>query len=284
MRAMTLSLLALGASVWGCAEPAARSAEPASEAMAEVAAVDEAAPPQRYHCRRCGRHLFDADEIRERRPLWDLGEEKAEVYVLKGARGLSGLRRYDASLHEGWYCCRFALMRMVVDKFGTGHDLLAYVGDVVGVPAGAEPPRIDGPVPGQISLGAADFDTVVSRDDGVLRVVKLSARWCPPCRMVDRALAQLEAAGGIDGVEVFEVDVDAEQALAERFAPPSIPMLLFFHGGRQLQVRADRIASSGGGLVGGIPTAPLRMVLEGVRDAARRGETEIALALGWATR
>ena len=42
--------------------------------------------------------------------------------MLRGLAGdrPRGLTRYDASLHEGWYCCRFIVMRMVVDKFGTG--------------------------------------------------------------------------------------------------------------------------------------------------------------------
>lgn len=276
MRTTTLSKLAapwlLVAATVGCA--------PAASEASRSTGNDAAAEPATYHCRRCGRHLFDADEIRERRPLWDLGEEKSEVFVLKSAAGLPGLRRYDASLHEGWYCCRFALMRMVVDKFGTGRDLLAYTGDVVGVAAGAQPPVEGAAKSGQIALGAADFDAVVSRDDGVLRVVKLSATWCPPCRMVDQALGKIAAAGGVDGVEVFEVDVDAEQALAERYAPPSIPMLLFFYGGRQVRVRADRVANVDGALVGGIPTEPLRRVLEGVRDAARDGRVDVALTLG----
>src|SRR5688572_29608833 len=100
-------------------------------------------PVDSYACRRCGRVLFHADEIVESRPLWDLGEERNEVFVLRSAAGLAGLRRYDTSLHEGWYCCRFAIMRMVVDKFGTGSNLLVYAGDVTLVAAG-ESSRPDG--------------------------------------------------------------------------------------------------------------------------------------------
>ncbi len=254
----------------------AHSPVPSSSPAAPPAATPAAAPAT-WHCRHCGRHLFDQSEIKSRRPLWDLGEEKAEVFVLESAAGLDGLRRYDASLHEGYYCCRFALMRMVVDKFGTGRDLLAYVADVVGVPKGGEVPTPRPAKRGQVRLGARDFDAVTLRDDGVLRVVKLSATWCPPCRLVDTALGKIARAGGVSGVEVLEVDVDDEQALAERLAPASIPTLLFFYGGKQLRVQADRVASVRGALVGGIPSARLRTILTAVRDAARRGQTDISV-------
>ncbi len=51
-----------------------------------------------------------------------------------------------------------------------------------------------------------------------------------------------------------------------------MPLLLFFYGGWQLQVRAPRVASVDGALVGGIATEPLRQILQQVRDAGRAGQ------------
>src|SRR6185295_12826865 len=108
------------------------------------------------------------------------------VYVLKSASGLAGLRRYDTSLHQGWYCCRFALMRMTTDKFGTGRALLAYVQDVERVTAGHAPAMSASAHAGQTQVTHADFESLVETDQGDhLTVVKLSATWCPPCRLVD---------------------------------------------------------------------------------------------------
>ncbi|MFO0612057.1 MAG: thioredoxin family protein [Polyangiaceae bacterium] len=230
------ALAALGALLAACSKDEAMSLPPASSVLSSkppTGAVDRAC----YACRRCGTVLFDADEILERRPLWDLGEEKNEVFVLSSASGLPRLRRYDASLHEGWYCCRFAVMRMVVDKFGTGDHLLAYVNDVARVEPG-EAPKPDGDShSGQTRVSAADFDDVVMRDHGdFLSIVKLSATWCPPCRMVDKVIARISEQGDLPDVQFFEADVDAEPALAERFEIQSLPTLLFFYRGKELRV------------------------------------------------
>jgi thioredoxin 1 len=231
-----------------------------------------------YACRRCGRVLFRADEVREVRPLWDLGEERNEVYVLKSASGLSSLRRYDASLHEGWYCCRFALMRMTTDKFGTGDHLLAYTGDVVRVPAGQAPRAEGGARAGQTRVTTADFDSIVGADHGDhLTVVKLGATWCPPCRLVDATIARLDAGGGLPDVFFYEADVDVEPALAERFEILSLPTLRFWYRGKPLEVHSERIHSVKGALVGGMPQHQLARVTAAILRGARAGQRRIEI-------
>jgi hypothetical protein len=114
-----------------------------------------------YHCAQCGRGIFRAADIIKRVTLWDLSDYQAECYAITRAIDLDGLERYDASLHEGWYCCRFILMRMLVDKFGTGDDLLVYTDSVVAVPDGAPVPTKHD-TKGQIKLSSRDYDAFLA--------------------------------------------------------------------------------------------------------------------------
>lgn len=230
-----------------------------------------------YACRRCGKVLFRADEIQQVRPLWDLGEERNEVFVLRGSSELPSLRRYDTSLHEGWYCCRFALMRMTTDKFGTGDHLLAYVGDVVRVGAGQLPQPEGRAQRRQLELTSADFDELLGKDRGDhLSVVKLGASWCPPCRLIDSAIAKMSSQVH-EAVRFYEVDVDAEPALAERFHLRSLPTLRFWYRGQPLQVRSRSIPSVDGALVGGMTQRTLEKLCAIALESARAGERAIEL-------
>jgi thioredoxin 1 len=76
----------------------------------------------------------------------------------------------------------------------------------------------------------ASFESEVEKHDGLV-VVDFWATWCGPCRMIAPVLDQL--AKDFDGkVKIAKVDVDANQKSAMRFNVRSIPMLLFFKGGK----------------------------------------------------
>jgi thioredoxin 1 len=76
----------------------------------------------------------------------------------------------------------------------------------------------------------ASFEAEVEKHDGLV-VVDFWATWCGPCRMIAPVLDQL--AKDFDGkVKIAKVDVDANQKSAMRFNVRSIPMLLFFKGGK----------------------------------------------------
>ena len=81
---------------------------------------------------------------------------------------------------------------------------------------------------------------VVDADTGSFRaettasvpvVVDLWAAWCGPCRMIAPILDPL-AVDYKDQVKVTKLDVDANIKTATRFNVRSIPMLLFFKGGK----------------------------------------------------
>ena len=76
----------------------------------------------------------------------------------------------------------------------------------------------------------ATFETEVEKHEGLV-VVDFWAAWCGPCRQIAPSLDQLsqEYSGK---VKVTKLDVDANTKSAARFNVRSIPMLLFFKGGK----------------------------------------------------
>jgi thiol-disulfide isomerase/thioredoxin len=231
-----------------------------------------------FHCTRCGRALFHSDDILERTTLWDLREYQAEAYAVRRILGLEQLTRYDVSLHEGWYCCRFIAMRMTVDKFGTGDRLLVYVDSVVEVKEGEAPPRQEA-AEGPVKLGSRDFDAVLAAPENrdTLLVVKLGALWCPPCRLMDTVIGRIQRAQKLPGVRFFDVDVDEEPVLARRWSNQGIPFHLFYWNGQQVPLEGPPFAVIDGGVTGGMGEAQLAALCRRVQEAARRGEAPVPL-------
>ena len=76
----------------------------------------------------------------------------------------------------------------------------------------------------------SNFESEVEKASG-LTIVDFWATWCGPCRMIAPILDQIavEHAGK---VKITKMDVDANIKTASRFNVRSIPMLLFFKGGK----------------------------------------------------
>ena len=90
-----------------------------------------------------------------------------------------------------------------------------------------------------IAVTDANFEAEVEKHDG-LAIVDFWATWCGPCRMVAPILDQL--ATEYEGkVKVTKLDVDANIKTGSRFNVRSIPMLLFFKGGKVV----DQIIGAG---------------------------------------
>jgi thioredoxin 1 len=113
-----------------------------------------------------------------------------------------------------------------------------------------------------IAVTDANFEQEVEKHDG-LAVVDFWATWCGPCRMIAPILEQLSTE--YEGrVKVTKLDVDANIKTGSRFNVRSIPTLLFFKDGKQV----DQI-------IGAVPKARIEAVLQKHAPAAA-GQTKTA--------
>ena len=86
-----------------------------------------------------------------------------------------------------------------------------------------------------ITIDANNFEQEVLQNDQPV-LVDFWAEWCPPCKAIGPVIE--EVATEFEGVAtVGKVDVDENGALAQRYDIRSIPTLLFFKNGQEV----DRI-------------------------------------------
>ena len=89
------------------------------------------------------------------------------------------------------------------------------------------------------NLNSENFDDFISKGKCV---VDFSAEWCGPCKMLAPVFEEIakEMKGKIN---FGKVDIDGQQELAERFGIMSVPALVFFRNGEQIEINtgfADR--------------------------------------------
>lgn len=81
-----------------------------------------------------------------------------------------------------------------------------------------------------IELNASNFESTIK--DGVV-VVDFWAPWCGPCRMVAPVVEEL--ASQYEGkVKICKVNTDENQDIAAKFGIRSIPTIMFFKNGQQV--------------------------------------------------
>ncbi|MBZ0213846.1 MAG: thioredoxin [Nitrospirae bacterium] len=90
-----------------------------------------------------------------------------------------------------------------------------------------------------LSLTAAEFDEKVLQSP-VPVLVDFWAEWCGPCKAIGPSVEEI-ASEYADKARVFKVDVDSEGELAMKYGIMSIPALLVFKGGQEV----DRMVGAG---------------------------------------
>jgi len=83
-----------------------------------------------------------------------------------------------------------------------------------------------------VHVSAADFDSMVLNSKEPV-LVDFWAEWCGPCKMIAPALDELaDAYGG--RAKIVKVNVDQERDLAVKYHVRSIPYLVVFKDGKQV--------------------------------------------------
>ena len=89
-----------------------------------------------------------------------------------------------------------------------------------------------------ISLNAVSFENHVANND-IPVIVDFWAPWCGPCKMMAPAFEQAAAAFPLKA-RFAKVNTEEQQQLAGRFGIRSIPTLIAFKGGREV----DRVSGA----------------------------------------
>lgn len=82
-----------------------------------------------------------------------------------------------------------------------------------------------------INVTTENFDKAVLKGDGT-NLVDFWASWCGPCRMLSPVVEQV--ADENPDLHVFKVNVDDEPEIAEKYGIQSIPTLIVFRGGQEV--------------------------------------------------
>jgi len=100
-----------------------------------------------------------------------------------------------------------------------------------------------------LAVTSTTFDQNVLKSD-VPVLVDFWAEWCGPCKAIGPSIEQLatEYAGK---AKVYKLDVDSEGDLAQQYGVMSIPALLVFKGGKEV----DR-------MVGAAPKAQIAALID----------------------
>ena len=82
------------------------------------------------------------------------------------------------------------------------------------------------------TLNASQFESEVLNYNGVA-VVKFVAPWCGPCKGLAPIIEEIAAAAD-SSVHFFECDVDEDPSLASQLYVRSVPAVLFFKNGEEI--------------------------------------------------
>lgn len=77
-----------------------------------------------------------------------------------------------------------------------------------------------------------NFESEVLKSDKKV-LVDFNATWCGPCRMLKPVIDEIAATN--DSIKVVSIDVDDEEELAEQYNVSSIPCLVLFDKGNEVE-------------------------------------------------
>ncbi|MCK5856404.1 MAG: thioredoxin [Bacteroidales bacterium] len=75
------------------------------------------------------------------------------------------------------------------------------------------------------------FSEIINGETAVL--IDFSAEWCQPCKMMPPILKEVSKQLG-DKVRIIKVDVDKNQAIAQKWGIQSVPTMMIFKNGKQV--------------------------------------------------
>jgi thioredoxin 1 len=81
----------------------------------------------------------------------------------------------------------------------------------------------------------ANFFNIIKSDIPVL--IDFSAEWCGPCKMMPPILKQVKDKLG-DRVKILKIDVDKNQAIAQKLQIRNVPTIALYKNGNQLYRQA----------------------------------------------